>query len=137
MLAPLLLLLATPAQAIQCLTPLLAEQRHLFGPMPTRPTEGGMFSFEEEDVVEHLDSADGAVRVHYSVSGPNVTLLTDDDADGLPDYAELVAETTAGVFDFYEGLGFHALEGVREGLLVSEPLPMFLGIETIAATLTP
>lgn len=28
-----------------------------------------------------------------------------------------------------------SLEGVREGLLVSEPLPMFLGIETIAAAL--
>ena len=38
---------------------------------------------------------------------------------------------------FYEGLGFQAVEGVREGLLVSEPLPMFLGIETITATLTP
>lgn len=38
---------------------------------------------------------------------------------------------------FYEGLGFQALEGVREGLLVAEPVPMFLGIETIAATLTP
>lgn len=38
---------------------------------------------------------------------------------------------------FYEGLGFRTLEGVREGLLVSEPLPMFLGIETIAATLEP
>ncbi|MBL8742645.1 MAG: hypothetical protein JNK04_16170 [Myxococcales bacterium] len=33
---------------------------------------------------------------------------------------------------FYETLGFQALEGVREGLLVSKPLPMFLGIETIA-----
>jgi hypothetical protein len=29
------------------------------------------------------------------------------------------------------------LEGVREGLLASEPLPLFLGIETIAAALTP
>ena len=105
MFAPLLLLLAAPAHAIQCLTPLLAEERRLFGPMPTRPTEGGMFSFEEDDVVEYLDSADGAVRVHYSVSGPNVTILDDADADGLPDYAELVAETTAGVFDYYEELG--------------------------------
>jgi len=38
---------------------------------------------------------------------------------------------------FYEGLGFVPFEGVREGLLVGEPLPMFLGIEVIAATLTP
>jgi len=36
---------------------------------------------------------------------------------------------------FYDRLGFQALEGVREGLLVSEPLPMFLAIETIAASL--
>ena len=38
---------------------------------------------------------------------------------------------------FYESLGFQPLEGVREGLLVSEPRPMFLGIATIAATITP
>lgn len=37
---------------------------------------------------------------------------------------------------FYERLGFRRLEGVREGLLISEPLPMFLGIETIAAALS-
>lgn len=37
---------------------------------------------------------------------------------------------------FYEKLGFVRLEGVREGLLVSEPLPMFLGIETIAASIS-
>ena len=36
---------------------------------------------------------------------------------------------------FYQGLGFIPLEGAREGLLVGEPLPMFLGIETIAAAL--
>lgn len=36
---------------------------------------------------------------------------------------------------FYETLGFQALEGVREGLLVSEPMPMFLGIDTIATAL--
>lgn len=38
---------------------------------------------------------------------------------------------------FYEGLGFEALEGVREGLLPSEPVPMFLGIETIASAMAP
>jgi hypothetical protein len=34
-----------------------------------------------------------------------------------------------------QNLLIQALEGVREGLLVSEPLPMLLGLETIAATL--
>ena len=47
----------------------------------------------------------------------------------------VVTDAKAEAVRFYEGLGFLALEGVREGLLVGEPLPMFLGIETIAATL--
>ncbi len=38
---------------------------------------------------------------------------------------------------FYGRLGFHPLDVVVEGLLTSEPTPMFLGIETIAATLAP
>jgi GNAT superfamily N-acetyltransferase len=48
----------------------------------------------------------------------------------------VVTDAKPDAVRFYEGLGFYALEGVREGLLVSEPLPMFLGIETIAATLS-
>ncbi len=112
--ATLLVLMASPAEAIQCLTPVLAQQRALFGPQPTRPTEGGMFSFEDEDVVESLDSADGTVRVHYSVSGPSVTILDDDDGDGLPDFAAQVAETTAEVFTVFEELGFRRPLGEQE-----------------------
>lgn len=47
----------------------------------------------------------------------------------------VVTDAKPDAVRFYEGLGFVAMEGVREGLLVSEPLPMFLGIETIAAAL--
>ncbi len=47
----------------------------------------------------------------------------------------VVADAKPGAVAFYGGLGFVALEGVREGLLISEPLPMFLGIETIAVAL--
>lgn len=36
---------------------------------------------------------------------------------------------------FYRGLGFVPVEGVREGLLHGEPLPMFLAIGTIASAL--
>jgi GNAT superfamily N-acetyltransferase len=36
---------------------------------------------------------------------------------------------------FYDSLGFVPLDGVREGVLVGEPTPMFLGIETIAASI--
>lgn len=46
----------------------------------------------------------------------------------------VVVDAKPDAVPFYESLGFHAFEGVREGLLVSEPLPLFLGIETIAAT---
>lgn len=49
----------------------------------------------------------------------------------------VVTDAKPGAVTFYETLGFQPLEGVREGLLLSEPLPMFLGIETVAATLTP
>ena len=47
----------------------------------------------------------------------------------------VVTDAKSEAVHFYEGLGFVALEGVREGMLAGEPLPMFLGIETIAATL--
>lgn len=46
----------------------------------------------------------------------------------------VVTDAKAEAVRFYEGLGFVPLEGVREGLLVGEPRPMFLGIEAIAAT---
>jgi GNAT superfamily N-acetyltransferase len=49
----------------------------------------------------------------------------------------VVTDAKPDAVTFYEALGFQALEGVREGLLVSEPMPMFLGIETIATAVTP
>ncbi|MFO0692705.1 MAG: GNAT family N-acetyltransferase [Polyangiales bacterium] len=49
----------------------------------------------------------------------------------------VVTDAKPEAMAFYEGLGFLPLEGVREGLLLSEPQPMFLGIETIAAALAP
>lgn len=47
----------------------------------------------------------------------------------------VVTDAKLEAVSFYEALGFVALDGVREGLLSGEPLPMFLGIDTIAATL--
>ncbi len=67
-----------------------------------RPTEGGMFSFDVTDVVEYWDEPTGAVRVFYSVDGPNVTRLTDSDEDGIPDLPVDVANTAAEVLRFYE-----------------------------------
>ena len=47
----------------------------------------------------------------------------------------VVTDAKPDAVRFYEGLGFEPLSNVREGLLVGDPLPMFLGIETIASTL--
>jgi GNAT superfamily N-acetyltransferase len=46
----------------------------------------------------------------------------------------VVTDAKPEAVPFYERLGFQRLDGISEGLLVGEPLPMFLGIETIAAS---
>ncbi len=67
---------------------------------------GGLFSFDDADVLEYVDGPEGLVRVHYSIDGPNVTRLADEDASGYPDFAEEVAATAEDVLDFYAALGF-------------------------------
>ena len=47
----------------------------------------------------------------------------------------VVADAKTDAVAFYQGLGFFSLSGVREGLLSSDPVPMFLAIETIATSL--
>lgn len=47
----------------------------------------------------------------------------------------VVADAKPEAVSFYQELGFVAVEGVREGRLHGEPLPMFLAIGTIAAAL--
>jgi GNAT superfamily N-acetyltransferase len=47
----------------------------------------------------------------------------------------VVVDVKPDAVSFYERLGFEPLLGVREGLLVSEPLPMFLAIEAVAAAI--
>lgn len=47
----------------------------------------------------------------------------------------VVTDPKPDAVGFYEALGFLVLDGVREGLLASEPHAMFLGIETIALAL--
>ena len=69
-----------------------------------RPTEGGMYSFDSSDVVDFVDY--GQIRVHYSSDGPNIVRAGDEDANGVPDFAEQVAQTADEVLDFYQGVGF-------------------------------
>lgn len=44
----------------------------------------------------------------------------------------MVADAKPGAVAFYESLGFVAVEGVREGLLHGEPVPMFLATGTVS-----
>jgi MYXO-CTERM domain-containing protein len=72
-----------------------------------RPDQGGgLFHFEDSDVLAFVDGPTGAVRVHYSVDGPNVTRMDDDDEDGIPDFPQLVADTAENVLAFYESEEF-------------------------------
>ena len=45
----------------------------------------------------------------------------------------VVADAKPEAVAFYQGLGFVPIDGVREGLLHGGPIPMFLGIDIIAA----
>ena len=47
----------------------------------------------------------------------------------------VVTDAKGEAVRFYEALGFVPLEGVREGLLPGEPLPMFLAIETVGSAI--
>jgi GNAT superfamily N-acetyltransferase len=47
----------------------------------------------------------------------------------------VVTDAKPEAVTFYERLGFVPVEGVREGSLHGEPLPMFLAIDTIASSL--
>lgn len=71
-----------------------------------RPTEGGLWSFSDEDEVRSWDEPSGRIRVHYSVAGPNVTKLADTDVSGVPDYVEEVGLDAADVLSKWDELGF-------------------------------
>jgi hypothetical protein len=74
--------------------------------LAVRPTEGGMFSFDATDVVVSYDEPTGRVRVHYSIEGPNQTVLDDVDLDGVPDYVADAGRVAADALDLYEQTGF-------------------------------
>jgi GNAT superfamily N-acetyltransferase len=65
----------------------------------------------------------------------HVLLLALDQRDHLGCIG-VVTDAKPEAIAYYEKLGFKAMEGVREGLLAGEPLPMFLWIDTIAATVS-
>jgi len=96
-----------------------------------RPDNGtGLFTFDPADVLDHVDSADAQVRVHFSVDGPSVTLLDDDDDDGVPDFPAIISEEVARVLVDFEEAGFRRpvseVEVGLEPLGGSEALDVYL-----------
>lgn len=74
--------------------------------LAARPTDlTGLYAFDAEDQVVYLDGAEGRVRVHYSVEGPNEVIEGDEDGDGLPDFAQEVARSAEAVLLAYEAAG--------------------------------
>lgn len=70
-----------------------------------RPTEGGIWSYDDGDVVLSHDDPGGLVRVHYTAAGAHTAPAADVDADGVPDYVAQVGATVDEVFASYEKLG--------------------------------
>jgi len=83
--------------------------------MAERPDEGGFFSYSDTDVLAYYDL--GSFRIHYSVEGPNQTILEDTDTNGIPDFVEEVALTAEEVLTVFEETGFRRpLTEVEVGL---------------------
>ncbi|MDF1564440.1 MAG: hypothetical protein P1V51_15455 [Deltaproteobacteria bacterium] len=76
-----------------------------------RPNEGtgGLWHYDPTDVIEQHDSAGGRFRVHYTRAGTHAVPSFDNDASGVPDYVELVADSYEAVATRYQDeLGFRA-----------------------------
>jgi len=71
-----------------------------------RPTdEAALFHFDADSEVRSHPSTGERVRVHYATAGRHRTLLDDVDNDGVPDFVQLVAQTTEEVLAFWERRG--------------------------------
>ncbi len=87
---------------------------------------------------ERTYSSERAV-VHYVVLGIDAPPLNDDDADGVPDYVELIGRAADRALDYYERRGFHAPlpdedgPDARPDLYVTRFMPGTLGIAFPAA----
>lgn len=91
----------------------------------SRPTDlVGSYAFDKTDVLDFVDGPSGAVRVHYSVEGPNQTRDEDDSSefggDGVPDFPQEVAATAEDVLDAYAAAGLRL--PLAESDLGLEPL---------------
>ena len=82
------------------------------------------------------------VVVHYVVAGIDAPPLNDDDADGVPDYVQLVGRAADHALAYYERRGFHAPLPDEDGpdahpdVYVTRFMPGTLGIAFPAAEAT-
>lgn len=90
-----------------------------------RPTESGLYRFDETDVVTYVDSENGLARVYYSTEGPNVVKEGDEDGNGVPDFAELVGAYTEDVLATYVDAGFRPVVS-DEGRGGSDAMDVYL-----------
>ena len=74
---------------------------HAFPALAERPTTGGLFAYALDDVLTYHDDPDGMIRVHYSIEGPNAVNLSDTDANGIPDYVEMVTDTALETLELF------------------------------------
>lgn len=72
-------------------------------------TDGAAWSFAVDDELAWVDGPAGQVRVHYAAAGPSVTVLTDDDGDGVPDLPQILAATAEDALVAFADLGFRPL----------------------------
>ena len=67
-----------------------------------------LYRFDPGDDVEHVDSAGGHIRVHFTRAGDNAVRALDEDHDGTPDDVVVVADTYEAVLANQAALGFRA-----------------------------
>ena len=71
-----------------CSPPAFEVATHGNALRPNNPRTPDMFHYEPGDVVEHLDSAGGEFRIHYTRAGRHAVALADADMSGVPDTVE-------------------------------------------------
>ena len=89
-----------------CSPPAFEVATHGNALRPNNPRTPDMFHYEPGDVVEHLDSAGGEFRIHYTRAGRHAVALADADMSGVPDTVERNARLYDELIAHYRLLGW-------------------------------
>lgn len=77
---------------------------------PDTPGNNLQFRFDDGDSVETFLSTDGNFTIHFTRDGAHAVDLEDEDADGVPDFVQNVADAYVIVLEHYVSLGFRMPE---------------------------